>query len=106
MSRPLRIEFLGAVYHVTSRGNARHKIFEDDKDRELFLSLIGHVVDRYRWLCHTYCLMDNHYHILIETPQSNLSHGMKQLNGLYTQRYNKRHATVGHLLQGRFKAIL
>lgn len=106
MSRPLRIEFPGAVYHVTSRGNARHKIFEDDKDRELFLSLIGHVVDRYGWFCHTYCLMDNHYHILIETPQSNLSHGMRQLNGLYTQRYNKRHATVGHLLQGRFKAIL
>lgn len=106
MSRPLRIEFPGAVYHVTSRGNAKQKIFEDDKDRELFLSLIGHVVERYGWLCHAYCLMNNHYHLLIETPLPNLSRGMRQLNGLYTQRYNKRHTRVGHLFQGRFKSVL
>ncbi|MBI4400490.1 MAG: transposase [Nitrospirae bacterium] len=106
MSRPLRIEFPGAVYHVTSRGNARQDIVTDDTDRIQFLSILSHVVDRYGWLCHAYCLMDNHYHLLIETPQPNLSQGMRQLNGRYTQAYNRRHHRVGHLLQGRFKAIL
>ncbi|OQW36990.1 MAG: addiction module toxin RelE [Nitrospira sp. SG-bin1] len=106
MARPLRLEFPGAVYHVTSRGNARQDIVEDDHDRSLFLSLLGHVVDRYGWLCYAYCLMDNHYHLLIETPQPTLSLGMRQLNGRYTQTYNRRHARVGHLFQGRFTAIL
>ena len=106
MSRPLRIEFPGAVYHVTGRGNARQRIYRDDDDRERFLSTLAHVVDRYDWLCHAYCLMDNHYHLLIETPKANLSLGMRQLNGLYTQAYNRRHRLVGHLFQGRFKAIL
>jgi REP element-mobilizing transposase RayT len=106
MSRPLRIEFPGAVYHVTGRGNARQRIYRDDEDREQFLSILSHVVDRYDWLCHAYCLMDNHYHLLIETPKANLSLGMRQLNGLYTQAYNRLHRRVGHLFQGRFKAIL
>lgn len=106
MSRPLRIEFPGAVYHVTGRGNARQRIYRDDDDREQFLSVLSHVVDRYEWLLHAYCLMDNHYHLLIETPRANLSLGMRQLNGLYTQSYNRRHRRVGHLFQGRFKAIL
>jgi REP element-mobilizing transposase RayT len=106
MARPLRLEFEGAVYHITSRGNARHDIVADDEDRRMFLKLLGHVVDRYGWRCHAYCLMDNHYHVLIETPQPNLSRGMRQLNGRYTQAYNRRHCRVGHLLQGRFKAIL
>ena len=106
MARPLRLEFEGAVYHVTSRGNARQDIVADDEDRRTFLRMLAHVVDRYGWLCHAYCLMDNHYHLLIETPQSNLSQGMRQLNGRYTQAYNRRHLRVGHLLQGRFKAIL
>ena len=106
MARPLRLEFSGAVYHVTSRGNARQDIVVDDRDRSQFLTLLAHVVDRYEWLCHAYCLMDNHYHLLIETPQPNLSLGMRQLNGRYTQAYNRRHERVGHLLQGRFTAIL
>jgi REP element-mobilizing transposase RayT len=106
MARPLRIEFPGAVYHVTSRGNARQAIVADDRDRAAFLSVLAQVVDRYGWLCHAYCLMDNHYHLLVETPQPNLSLGMRQLNGRYTQTYNHRHERVGHLFQGRFTAIL
>lgn len=73
MARPLRIEFPGAVYHVTSRGNARQDIVVDDRDRSQFVSFLAHVVDRFGWLCHAYCLMDNHYHLLIETPKPNLS---------------------------------
>ena len=106
MSRPLRVEYPGAVYHVTSRGNARQKIFWGDLDRELFLSLLAHVVSRYGWRCHAYCLMENHYHLMLETPKANLSLGMRQLNGVYTQAFNRRHRRVGHLFQGRFKAIL
>ena len=106
MARPLRIEFPGAVYHVTSRGNARQHIVVDDRDRSQFLALLAHVIDRYGWLCHAYCLMDNHYHLLIETPQPTLSLGMRQLNGRYTQAYNRQHERVGHLFQGRFAAIL
>ncbi len=106
MARPLRIEFPGAVYHVTSRGNARQDIVADDKDRASFLALLAHVIDRYGWLCHAYCLMDNHYHLLLETPKANLSQGMRQLNGRYTQAFNRRHQRVGHLFQGRFTAIL
>ena len=88
MARPLRIEYEGAVYHVTSRGNARQNIFNDDKDKEVFLEILGNVVKTYNWICHAYCLMDNHYHLLIETPEANLSKGMRQLNGVYTQKYN------------------
>jgi len=106
MARPLRIEYPGAVYHVTSRGNARQDIVVDDRDRSQWLSFLAHVVDRFGWLCHAYCLMDNHYHLLLETPQANLSRGMRQLNGRYTQTYNRRHERVGHLFQGRFTAIL
>ena len=106
MARPLRIEYSGAVYHVTSRGNARNRIFIDDQDREIFLSILGTVVKRYNWLCHAYCLMNNHYHLMIETLEANLSIGMRQLNGVYTQKYNRRHHKSGHIFQGRFKAIL
>lgn len=106
MSRPLRIEYPGAVYHVTSRGNERKNIFRDDADRESFLDLLLKVKEQYNWLCHAYCLMDNHYHLLIETPDGNLSLGMRQLNGVYTQAFNRRHLRAGHLFQGRFKAIL
>ncbi|MBI5753042.1 MAG: transposase [Hydrogenophilales bacterium] len=106
MARPLRIEFPGAIYHVTSRGNARRKIFLDDSDRETFLSTLAWVVERFGWICHAYCLMDNHFHLMIETPEPNLSRGMRQLNGVYTQGFNRRHRKVGHLFQGRFKAIL
>ena len=106
MARPLRVEFDGAIYHVTSRGNAREDIFDDEGDRKAFLETLGKVVSRFNWLCHAYCLMDNHYHLVIETPEANLSQGMRQLNGIYTQIYNRRHRTVGHLFQGRYKAIL
>ncbi len=106
MARPLRIEFPGAVYHVTSRGNARADIFEDDSDRELFLKILGQVVKRFNWLCHAYCLMGNHYHLLIETPEGNLSAGMRQLNGVYTQAFNRAHHRDGHVFKGRFKAVL
>ena len=106
MARPLRIQYDGAVYHVTSRGNERKPIFKDEADRETFLKLLGRINERHHWICHTYCLMNNHYHLVIETPQGNLSAGMRQLNGVYTQSYNWRHDRVGHLFQGRFKAIL
>ena len=106
MARPLRLEYPGAVYHVTSRGNARQDIVMDDRDRTLFLERLAHVIDRFGWRCHAYCLMDNHYHLLLETPQPNLSRGMRQLNGTYTQAVNRRHQRVGHLFQGRFTAIL
>jgi len=106
MSRPLRIEYAEAVYHVTSRGNARRSIFKDDKDRGMFLSILEETNDRYHWLCHAYCLMNNHYHLVIETPDANLSKGMRQLNGVYTMRFNRRHGSVGHVFQGRYKAIV
>lgn len=106
MARPMRIEFNGAVYHITSRGNERKKIFWDDKDRELFLARLGQVHERFHWVVHAYVLMSNHYHLLVETPKANLSRGMRQLNGVYTQEFNRRHGRVGHLLQGRFKSIL
>jgi len=106
MARPLRLEFPGAIYHVTSRGNARQRVFFTDADRELLLSILSGVVSRYGWICHAYCLMANHYHLLVETPKANLSIGMRQLNGMYTQAFNRRHERVGHLFQGRFKAIL
>lgn len=106
MARPLRIEYPGAVYHLTSRGNARADIFVDDTDREKFLSVAEKVVARYKWLCHAYCLMDNHYHLLIETLDGNLSEGMRLLNGIYTQTFNRRHDRVGHVFQGRFKAVI
>ena len=106
MARPLRIEFSGALYHVTVRGNDQQDIYADDSDRQKFLSLLQHTVDRYDWYCHAYCLMDNHYHLLIETNAPTLSKGMKFLNGTFTQFLNRRHKRVGHVLQGRFKAIL
>jgi putative transposase len=106
MARPLRLEFKGAVYHLTSRGNARQKIFFSDADRELFIETLTHVISRYGWICHAYCLMANHYHLLVETPKGNLSIAMRQLNGMYTQSFNRRHKRVGHLFQGRYKAIL
>jgi REP element-mobilizing transposase RayT len=106
MARPLRIEFPGALYHVTARGDGREDIYLDDGDRDQFLALLAHVVQRFHWRLHAYCLMNNHYHLLLETPEPNLSRSMRHLNGVYTQRFNRRHARVGHVFQGRFKAIL
>jgi REP-associated tyrosine transposase len=106
MTRPLRIEFPGAVYHITSRGNARQSIFDHFTDKKQFLFILEQVVVKYQWLCHAYCLMDNHYHLLIENTEPNLSAGMRQLNGVYTQTFNRKYDRVGHLFQGRFKSIL
>ncbi len=106
MSRPLRLEHPGALWHVTSRGNERREIFRDDPDRELFLEILGRAVAMFHWRLYAWVLMNNHYHLLLETPEPNLSRGMRQLNGIYTQRFNRRHGRSGHLMQGRFKGIL
>lgn len=106
MARPLRLEYPGAVWHVTSRGNERRAIFRDDEDRLQFLGVLERAVEMFRWKLHAYVLMGNHYHLVVETPEPNLSRGMRQLNGIYTQRFNRRHGRAGHLLQGRFKGIL
>jgi len=106
MTRPLRVDLAGALYHVTSRGDRREDIFHDASDREDWLSLLEQVCERFNWRCHAYCQMTNHYHVVVETPDANLSHGMRHLNGVYTQRFNRRHGLVGHLFQGRFKGIL
>jgi putative transposase len=94
------------VYHVTARGNAQADIFLSDSDCQVFLDILADVIEKYSWLCHAYCLLDNHYHLIIETPDPNLSLGMRQLNGVYTQAFNRAHQRVGHVFQGRFKAIL
>src|ERR1700748_492665 len=101
MARPLRIQYPGAVYHVTARGNGRQRIYADSQDFSTFLELMGKLAERYNWLCHAYCLMSNHYHLLLETPDANLAQGMRQLNGIYTQAFNRRYHKVGHLFQGR-----
>ncbi|NRA21170.1 MAG: transposase [Oceanospirillaceae bacterium] len=106
MSRPLRIEFNGALYHITSRGNARSDIYLKDADRHAFLNILDKVCQQYNWTIHAYCLMTNHYHLLVETPDANLSRGMRQLNGVYTQKFNHLHNRVGHIYQGRYKAII
>ncbi len=106
MARQLRLQFPGAVYHVTSRGNARQDIFADDADRARFLDLLGREIEQHRWRCHAYCLMGNHYRLLIETPEANLSRGMGRLNMAYAQAFNRRHERVGHLFQGRFHAVV
>ena len=106
MARPLRIEYPGAFYHLTARGNARQAISLDDSDRTTFLAVYAEVAARFGWRTHAWCLMDNHYHLVVETPEANLSRGMRQLNGVYTQRFNRAHGRTGHVFEGRYKAIL
>jgi putative transposase len=106
MSRPIRLEFPDALYHITSRGDRREDIYNDDEDREAFLKIFSKVIEQNNWYCYSYCLMSNHYHLLVQTPDANLSKGMRQLNGIYTQYYNRRHGLTGHLFQGRYKSIL
>jgi len=106
LSRPLRIQFENALYHITSRGNEKSTIYDDDKDRHMFVKLLAKVVEQYTWVIYAYCLMGNHYHLLVRTPKANLSIGMRQLNGIYSQYYNNHHKRVGHLFQGRFNAVL
>ncbi len=106
MSRPLRIEFPGAVYHVTSRGDRREAIYRDDEDRHAHLGVIARAMDRFDAQVLAYCQMGNHFHLVLHTRQANLSRLMRHVNGVYTQAFNQRHSLVGHLFQGRFKAIL
>jgi REP element-mobilizing transposase RayT len=106
MARPLRLEYAGALYHVTARGDRMEPIYTDDEDRYQWLNVLDEVSQRFNWDIHAYCQMTNHYHFVVETPDANLSKGMRQLNGVYTQRFNRRHGMVGHLFQGRYKAIL
>jgi putative transposase len=106
MARPLRIEFPDAIHHVTSRGNERRNIFRDDVDRRMFLQLLGQAVKRFGWSVTAWVLMTNHFHLVLQTPQPNLSRGMHWLNGTYSNWFNRRHARCGHLFQGRFKSIL
>jgi REP element-mobilizing transposase RayT len=106
MARPLRVEYPGAVYHVTARGNERRKTFRDDLDRQCFLETLVEAVEQFGLRLHGFCLMPNHYHLLVETPQANLSRGIGWLQTTYSVRFNRRHRRSGHLFQGRFKAHL
>ncbi len=106
MTRPLRIEFPGAIYHVTSRGDRREAIYRDDADRRAHLDVLAAAMDRFNAQLLAYCLMGNHYHLVLHTRQGNLSRLMRHANGVYTQQFNRRHGLVGHLFQGRYKAIL
>ena len=106
MARPLRIAYPGAVYHITARGNARQRIIRNDEDRVRFVQIMADMVKQYGVICYAWVLMENHYHLVLETPHANLSSSIRHLNGVYTQAFNRRHRQVGHLFQGRFKAIL
>ena len=106
MARSLRLEYPSALYHVTARGNRREWIYLDNQDHRRFEETLVQAVERFNWVVFAYCLMGNHYHLLVETPDGNLGRGMQWLNGVYTQRFNRRHHRVGHVLQGRYKAIL
>ena len=106
MARPLRLEHAGAIWHVTSRGNARQPIVHDDVDRARFVETLGRVVPAVRWRLHAWVLMTNHHHLLVETPEPTLARGMRQLNGVFSQAFNRRWSRVGHVFQGRYKGIL
>ena len=106
MARKIRIEFAGAAYHVMARGNQGRDIYGDDPDRKLWLETLGEACEKTGWRIHVWVMMNNHYHLLLETPEANLVAGMKWLQGTYTQRYNSRHEVFGHLFQGRYKAVV
>jgi REP element-mobilizing transposase RayT len=106
MPRKLRIEFEGAIYHVMNRGDRREPIFRDDRDRKCFLETLGEVCAKTDWQVHALCLMENHFHLVVETPKGNLVAGMKWFLGTYTARFNRRHKLFGHLFSGRYKALL
>ncbi len=106
MARKLRVEYPGAIYHVMNRGDRREPIFKDDADRQQFVETLGAACDRSGWRVHAYCLMPNHFHLVVETPQPTLVAGMKWLLGTYTGRFNRRHKLFGHLFSGRYKALI
>jgi REP element-mobilizing transposase RayT len=105
MARKLRVQYPGAIYHVMNRGDRREAIFADDEDHQKFLTTLGEACSKTQWQVHAYCLMTNHFHVVIETPQPNLVAGMKWLLGTYTSRFNRRHKEFGHLFSGRYKAL-
>ena len=106
MTRPLRIQYPGAMYHIISRGIGKMTIFHNNKDWKKFIHFMERVIKKYNWTCHAFCLMSTHYHISLETPDANMVPGMKQLNQFYSQFYNWKYQRVGPVLQGRYKAWL
>ena len=106
MPRKLRLEYPGAIYHVMNRGDRQEDIFKDDRDRKSFLETLGECCAKTGWQVHAYCLMPNHFHLVVETPQANLVTGMKWLLGVYTSRFNRRHKFFGHLFSGRYKSLI
>ncbi len=106
MARKLRLEYPGAIYHVINRGDRREPIFQDDRDRTRFLETLGEACGKADWQVHAYCLMNNHFHLVLETPQGNLVAGMKWFLGTYTSRFNRRHKLFGHLFSGRYKSLI
>jgi putative transposase len=105
MARKLRVQYPGAIYHLMSRGNRRERIFVDDADQRMFLKTLCEVCQKTGWQVLAYCLMNNHFHGVVETPEPNLVDGMKWFLGTYTSRFNRRHRWVGHLFSGRYKAL-
>ena len=106
MSNAPRIQYDGAIYHVTARGNAKRDIFHVQRDWQLFLTLFAETIQQYEWQCHAYCLMTNHYHLLIKTPNANLDAGMQRLNSVYARQYNKIYLRTGHVFNNRYHAVL
>ena len=106
MPRKLRLEYAGAICHVMNRGDRKEEVFRDDQDRQRFLATLGEVCQKTDWQVHAYCLMGNHFHLVVETPQPNLVAGMKWLLGTYTSRFNRRHKLFGHLFSGRYKSLV
>ena len=106
MPRKLRIQYPGAIYHLMNRGDRRERIFKDDADRHRFLKTLGEACEKTGWQVHAYCLMSNHFHLVVETPQPNLVSGMKWLLGTYTIRFNRRHREFGHVFSGRYKSLI
>jgi putative transposase len=102
VSRPPRIQVAGGSYHVVARGNNKQQIFLDKRDHHIFLDVVAQALSRFHWQCLTYCLMPNHYHLVVTTPNADLSQGMRQINGVYAQTFNRRHDRSGHLFQGRY----
>src|SRR5665213_603 len=106
MARKLRLQYPGAIYHLMSRGDRREPVFLDDIDRRMFLTTLAEACAKTDWQVHAYCLMNNHFHLVVETPKANLADGMKWLLGTYTARFNRKHRVFGHLFSGRYKSLL
>jgi len=106
MARKLRVQYPGAIYHVMNRGDRREPIFKDDADRHRWVETLGECCEKTDWQVHAYCLMSNHFHLVLETPKANLVAGMKWFLGTYTSRFNRRHKLFGHLFSGRYKSLM